>query len=260
MITAELVMSLGRDDFFQQFNRALGRILPVDHITLFSYDHDFIPRFIAGASRGERSITSRLGKLYETSLYYHHDPNLKWIGKRNKDKSIPLLQLLHAKDISNASYRKNIYEDNGLLDRLSLIDHDHQRWFVFNLYRDVESGYFSDDEVNIIQDQADLIAALVKRHLSFSPAIGWDIKTIPPIEKLENIVAGLGGNLSKREIEVCARAMQGLTREAISLDLSIKQPTVATFMSRAYAKLDISSLNELFALCLARTSQIIHGS
>ncbi len=255
-IEPELIMSLGRDDFFQHFSETLGKLLPVDHLTLFVFDNAFVPHFIAGTSRGKNSITSRLSQLYEKFFYYHHDPSLKWVGQNDKeDEGTPLLHQMHAKDIKDEAYRKNIYEDNSLLDRLSLIDHENHKWFILNFYRDVDSGNFTEKEVEIISADACLISALVKRHLSFSMPSEWEVKTIPPIEKLERLVSGLGDGLSKREIEVCARVMQGLTREGVSLDLGIKQPTVATFMKRAYAKLDISSLNELFALCLAEISK-----
>ncbi len=260
MITPELVLSLGREDFIEQLTKAIGAVLPIDHVSLFIFDHSFIPHYVAGVSCGKDTITTRLSALYENSFYYHHDPNLKWIEKTQPDNSdennIPLIQQMHAVDIKNESYRINIYDNNGLLDRLSLIDHDKQKWFILNLYRDVGHDYFNEKDIDNFRDAAVLMAAFVKQHLSFCPSLGWDIKTIPPIEKLERIVASLESGLSKREIEVCARVMQGLTREAVSLDLGIKLPTVATFMRRAYSKLNISSLNELFALCLAQTNVI----
>jgi len=255
-VTAKMVMSLGEDDFLPCLTRMTADILYADHVTLFVFDPDFVPHFIDGTSRGEGTITSKLGKMYETSFYYQHDPNLKWIGTGHRDKNIPLLQQLHACDIGNASYRKNIYEDNGLLDRLSLIDHEKRRWFILNFYRNVENDYFSKKDVGRLQRQAGVIAAFVKRHLSFSPVLEWDAETIPSIDRLESLVSGLGDILSKREIQVCARVMQGLTREAVSLDLGLKQPTIATFLRRAYAKLNISSLNELFALCLAQSGRV----
>lgn len=255
-VTPELVTSLGTDDFFKYFSRALGKLLPIDHVALFAFDNAFVPHFIIGDSRGEGAITSRISKLYEKKSYYHHDPSLKWVERNTKDdSSIPLLHQMHAEDIKDEAYRRNIYEDNALLDRLSLIDHDKQNWFILNFYRDVGNGFFSEQEVGLINKESCLIAAFVKRHLSLLPPIGWDDKTILPIEKLEELMAGLGGDLSKREMEVCARAMQGLTREAIALDLGVKPPTVATFMKRAYGKLSISSLNELFALCLGELSK-----
>ncbi|PCJ30939.1 MAG: hypothetical protein COA93_11675 [Alphaproteobacteria bacterium] len=254
MITPELILSLGKKDFFQCLSRTLGKMVYIDHVVLFAFDHEFIPRFVDGTSRNMGSITSKLSQLYEKSFYYYDDPNLKWIGRTDKQNNAPLIQQLLAADIVNAAYRKYIYEDHGLLERISIIDHEQQKWFVLNLYRDVETGCFNSKEMAHFQKQAPLISALIKRHLSLLPPIIWHMNTVPSIEKLEGLVAGLGQNLSKREIEVCARSLQGMTREAVSLDLGIKPPTVATFMSRAYAKLRISSLNELFSLCLARLS------
>jgi len=247
-------MSLGKEDFFYRLFHALGKMVYVDHVVLFAFDHEFVPRFVDGTSRDMSAITSKLSQLYEKSFYYHDDPNLKWVGRMDNNNTAPLLQQLHAADIVNESYRKHIYEDHGLLERISVIDHDKQNWFILNLYRDVESGYFSSKEIKRLQKQAPVISALIKRHLSILPPGIWDITAVPSIEKLEVLVAGLGHNLSKREIEVCARSLQGLTREAVSLDLGVKQPTVATFMRRAYSKLNISSLNELFSLCLAQLS------
>ncbi|MBL4802226.1 MAG: helix-turn-helix transcriptional regulator [Emcibacter sp.] len=257
-VTAEMVLSVGGDNFLPQLTGMTADILYSDHITLFVFDHDFVPHFIGGTSREDGAITSKLSHIYESSTYYEHDPNLKWVGQGDKGTNIPLLQQLHAKDISNTSYRKNIYEDNGLLDRLSLIDHEKSRWFILNFYRNVENEYFSEKDIGHLQQEATLIAAFVKRHMSFSSAFDWDAEAIPAIDRLEKLVVGLGNGLSKREVQVCARVMQGMTREAVSLDLGLKQPTIATFMRRAYAKLNISSLNELFSLCLAQSGRGSH--
>lgn len=252
---AELVMSIGKADFLQYFDRTLTAVVPVDHITLFISDPMLIPHFVAGVSRNESHITSRLSQLYEKYFYYCDDPNLKSIG-RGHDNNAPLLQQLYAKNIKNPSYRKNIYEDNNLIERLSLIDHDKEKYFILNLYREEKSGYFNQEEIDRLQRGAVLIGAFIKRHLSLLPLPNGMAGEIPPIVKLENLVIGLDQRLSRREIEVCARVMGGLTREAVSLDLGIKPSTVATLMRRAYQKLNISSLNELFALCLARQSQM----
>lgn len=78
-----------------------------------------------------------------------------------------------------------------------------------------------------------------------------DLSVRPDTAHLEQMIAGLHGGLSPREIQVCARALLGMTRRGIGLDLGVKTTTVNTLSRRAYQKLNISSLNELFALCLA---------
>ena len=54
--------------------------------------------------------------------------------------------------------------------------------------------------------------------------------------------------LSPREIEVCVRIMLGITSEGIGIDLGISRNTVLTYRKRAYARLNISSQNQLFRL------------
>ncbi len=55
------------------------------------------------------------------------------------------------------------------------------------------------------------------------------------------------GALTQREAEICASIALGYTTLGISLKLGISINTVATHRKRAYAKLGISSQNELFA-------------
>jgi DNA-binding CsgD family transcriptional regulator len=55
-------------------------------------------------------------------------------------------------------------------------------------------------------------------------------------------------------VQVCARALLGMTNAAIGLDLGVRAPTVATLRQRAYATLGICGLNELFGLCLAQAA------
>jgi DNA-binding CsgD family transcriptional regulator len=60
----------------------------------------------------------------------------------------------------------------------------------------------------------------------------------------------LPNRLAQREVEVCARALIGMSVEATALDLGIRPTSITTYRQRAYQKLGISSQNELFALVL----------
>ncbi len=56
--------------------------------------------------------------------------------------------------------------------------------------------------------------------------------------------------LSPRELQICEGIVLGKSSTAISLELGIAQSTVDTYRRRAYVKLNISSQNELFSLCI----------
>jgi DNA-binding CsgD family transcriptional regulator len=58
----------------------------------------------------------------------------------------------------------------------------------------------------------------------------------------------LDRGLTARELDVVVRALYGLTAEGTALDLDIKTSSVITYRKRAYERLGISSLNELFRM------------
>ena len=66
------------------------------------------------------------------------------------------------------------------------------------------------------------------------------------LDDLREIMALGPLKLTPREAEICASIIMGYSTEAISLNCSISINTVATHRKRAYAKLGISSQNELF--------------
>ena len=63
-------------------------------------------------------------------------------------------------------------------------------------------------------------------------------------DRLRQIDAGL----TKRELSVCALALAGTTIEGTALNLGLKNTSVITYRKRAYGKLGISSINEMFSL------------
>jgi DNA-binding CsgD family transcriptional regulator len=52
-------------------------------------------------------------------------------------------------------------------------------------------------------------------------------------------------NLSRREIDVCARFLYGMSSIGIELDLGIGEESVKTYRKRAYQRLGIGSPREL---------------
>jgi DNA-binding CsgD family transcriptional regulator len=75
---------------------------------------------------------------------------------------------------------------------------------------------------------------------------------LPGLARMADILQGCESTpmLSSREAAVCARIVTGYSNEAIALDLDLSFHSVRTYRRRAYAKLQVTSQNELFALIL----------
>jgi DNA-binding CsgD family transcriptional regulator len=247
---ANCIEAIGTSAFSDQLMVYSEDLVRADHLSLFAFDAELKPVLAEAATRGGSDTAVIVGKRYQDSLHFLHDPNTTHLRAAPALSNGPLLTRLKASEITDPAYRAEIYDHFGLLDRVSIMDGSEGQWRVLNLYRDRATGAFTKREIDRIAKNASLLSALVGKHLSLSRPIETTDQKSPPLPVLEQLIAALQGGLTEREVAVCARALSGMTGTGIALDLGVKEPTVATLRQRAYARLNISTLNELFALCL----------
>ena len=65
------------------------------------------------------------------------------------------------------------------------------------------------------------------------------------MSEIENTVATSSFGLPRRELEVCARILYGISSEGIALELGISEQTVITYRKRTYERLGIATSREL---------------
>lgn len=255
---AKLVQSLGEPGFPNLLLETLNERTRISHFTIIAFDHELVGHVMAAESIGS-PIAKAAQKIYEKGLHFRHDPNVQIISGHAGPVNHPLLFHLKVPEIENETYRGQIFEQFGLIERISMIEYFTGQWNAISFYRDRETGPFNARDVKQFDEMAELVVALVAKHFALLPPPPWRRDVRPAVEQLEQIVERLSSALTSRQIQVCARALVGLTNTAIGLDLGIQVPTVATLRKRAYAVLKISSLNELFALCLAQTVPQAHS-
>jgi DNA-binding CsgD family transcriptional regulator len=248
-----LIESLGTRTFTATLALAAEDLIRARHIALIAFDDRLVPSVVAAESLGRTATASAAGKMYERSYYYRHDPNVRALT--TADANHPLLLRLKARDIEDAEYRRDLYERFGLIDRLSLLHHAAGHWLAVNFYREQAGGEYSGEDVAALSASSMLLATLVGKHFSLLPPAPERTARRPSVDALEALVKTLDSRLTSRQVQVCARALLGMTNVAVGLDLGIQVPTVATLRKRAYSVLGISSLNELFALCLAQSTR-----
>ena len=248
----DLIRALGEPEFPRRLLDALNERVCIGHIAIIAFDSKLKGHSMAAESTGLRTLAQTAGQIYEAARFYRHDPSAALIAT-HPDQHRPLLFHLRPQDITDTEYRAQIYEKFHLIERVSMVEYFAGRWNTISLYRDAEAGPFSEEDLRRIKEFAEPMAALAAKHYALAPVPDWQRETHPSVEQLEDIVRGLDPALTPRQVQVCARALTGMTNTAIGLDLGVQVPTVATLRARAYAVLNISSLNELFALCLART-------
>jgi DNA-binding CsgD family transcriptional regulator len=249
-----VVRTLGEPGFERALLEALHAATGAAHLAIIAFDRRLLPQLIAAESHGGTTLARSAGRTYFGGLFYRHDPTRGALARQPAGGDAPLLLRLAARDITDRAWRQQIYERYGLEERLALLGLAGRRWLALNLYRDKADGAFSHVQVDGLREAAALLLELVARHYALRPPAAWRRATRPPVALLEQLLGRIDARLTRRQVQVCARALLGMTNVAIGLDLGVRAPTVATLRQRAYLTLGISGLNELFGLCLAQAA------
>jgi DNA-binding CsgD family transcriptional regulator len=246
----QLVASVGEASFPAQALAFVNSQLVADHLSLMVFEGALVPRFVAAASRSAAKTAIQAAEVYERSMFHRFDPNSERVRSGSEEDDVMLFTLA-ASDIRDARYRSGIYGRFGIVERASLIRRVLGRWLLLNVYRDKTSGRFEAAALQRLAAIAALLVACAGKHVALTSKLNMRRDRSTAMGAFTSMLEGLGAGLTSRERQVCAHALAGVTSAGIAVTLGVKESTVATLRRRAYAKLGISSLNSLFALCIA---------
>lgn len=247
-IFAPTVSALGGPTFADELISAIDRLLPVDHLCLMRFDSRSGPAVLESATLRGGEHVPEVQRAY-LGGYYRHDPSLRVLESGRFRDGIAI-ERLHRDSMGREAYGRHCYARVRLLERLTIAFHGDGRLHCLNLYRHDEAGDFVPEEVETVEALARFLAAIAGRH--GSAAHGWR----NPRDRFDRMAAfdarlrAVDDRLTRRERDVLARILVGMTSEGIALDLGIGLNSVLTYRKRAYGRLTITSQAELFSICL----------
>ncbi len=185
---------------------------------------------------GERSL-----------VHWNSEPTNRLMASLAPGQDLDLCIRLSGEEMTDSSYRRRCYDastwlgtGSKLIDRITIVRRRAGRLTKINIYRHIDEGPFEAGDVTRFSEWSDLLFTLVGNHFGTERSSVRRSKT-----RYVNALQRHAPCLSAREAEVCAEIVLGRTSEAIAQKLRISINTVLTHRRRAYARLRISSQNEL---------------
>jgi DNA-binding CsgD family transcriptional regulator len=123
--------------------------------------------------------------------------------------------------------------------------------FAFALMRTAHEGCFTEDELeNIHSVTGTCLSILAKHENILRNARRGDSSQalLGSVDQIESTLKTQIPALTKRETQVCARILRGISTPGIAIDLGVREDSVATYRKRAYQRLSIGSRFELIQL------------
>jgi DNA-binding CsgD family transcriptional regulator len=235
-----VVQAIGTDAYaragFDIFERSLG----ADHWALFHYLPDDSLICIATQSRMHKAAAAaNISKF--VGRCHSYDPSMQALRHAHP---VPTCFIkMEIGDIGDRQYRQ-CFEATHVRERLSLYSWSGAHLYQLSIFR---AHGFSSPELRRFTALAGLMLKIGMTHellRAQRPVLPRHLS----LDEIERLLLSLQNGLSKRESEVCARAVAGMSIEGTALDLNVKRTSVITYRRRAYEKLAISCQNELTAL------------
>ncbi|HMN81632.1 MAG TPA: helix-turn-helix transcriptional regulator [Burkholderiaceae bacterium] len=221
-----------------------------DHFAVFQVDAPAPCELVTGSFDGSPTAHQRV-RLYLQLRLWHKDPAMQR-ARAGLPAGVPMLIRVDPSAIDDEEVRETIWP--RIRDKMVVAGRIAGSAMSINLLREGNQRY-SAAEIAHLRDDAELLMSLIAKHVRLSgPATRRPPgRALGSLLFIEQMVQGSEA-LTRREAQVCARILHGLSTAGIALDLGIGEETVRTFRKLAYRKLGIGSQRELLDWYLGRWS------
>ncbi len=247
---AHLVDAIGGDAFGPALAHYLHGLCGADHFAAFRLGRDELREVAACCVQPEHTARDRVESYVKQGLW-KNDPAMTEAQRCVGGLSPTIIHI----DFSDRGYidlRPRVYPH--VRDRILLCGRATGGAYGLSVLRADPHSPFGDEGIRQLGESAAVLVAMLGKHAQMCqsrPNVAHALSKLPDIEAC--IVAKSA--LPRREAEVCARILYGLSSVGIALDLSVSEETVKTYRKRAYQRLNIGSERELLTWYLARWSR-----
>ncbi|CAM3612049.1 response regulator FixJ [Vibrio aerogenes CECT 7868] len=254
---ADLVNASGSANFPEALSYFVARQVHFDNLIIIVYHKDHTPQELYRESEDplvyEKMQTHYLSGAYMLDPFYH-------VVRSGIQTGIHSIFDLAPDQFKFTSYFNEYYDKTTLIDEFALFAPLGLETTLTACFgRDESRGTkFSKTELKHIRSFEKVLSALCTQHWKdYQPKEGKNISLPPVTERLRDAVFTQHDiSLSPRQAEVALHILQGHSSLSISLNLNISKETVKVFRKQLYAKCQISSQAELFALLMPVISSI----
>jgi DNA-binding CsgD family transcriptional regulator len=240
---ADAIAATGTDGFGTRLLSHLHEACGADHCAVFRLGRAAPSELVTGSHDGSGTAHTRVCAYLDRRLW-SEDPAMVYAHA----KLVPDELLLMRVDVANLGdpvAREVVWP--RIQDRLVVAGRSRSTAYSMSILREGRSR-FSTAELARLGASAGVLVAMLAKHADLvaqQDASG----VLGSLEAIETCLSELSA-LRRREVEVCARILHGLSTPGIALDLGVGTETVKTFRKLAYRRLGIGSERELLSFYL----------
>ena len=257
-LIAECIDSIGDEQFHKSLVIALKTLADFDNSVVFAYYKEEKPLCLGHNFSAKKRVVFVDDYLKGPYLL---DPFFKACG-RHIDSGLYRLRDIAPDRFYQSEYYRSYYVRTGLSEEICYIFYlQGGAAVVISLMRSEDHSRFSAREFRILDKVAPIVASMARRHWQgHSKSLYTETESMEEKEDhslIEKAVSELfGQRITPRETQVVAQVLEGHSSDSTAKNLGISVGTVRIHRRNIYAKLQISSQQELFSIFFKKITTV----
>lgn len=240
-----LILSIGEADFGGHLLAVLHTLSGAEHAAAFHLNlkKNVLTKIMAASLDGS-DTAYRQASLYLESGLWKNDPMLNEAKDRLSTANSAVVRT-DIGSLSDDQLRETVYRRANIQERLLFCARSGDDILELSILRSSEVGPFQDKHAEQVRSISGTIFALLAKHVD----ITWNQPNVSValtrLEEIEMCISEQYPQMPRREAEVCARIIYGVSSLGIALDIGVSVETGMTYRKRAYHRLGIATQREL---------------
>lgn len=238
---SNLLASLGGASFEGELSRLVTDMLGSNEMHIFRMPADQ-PAMVASISSDGTRAAERVSATYIRNRVWQYDPAMRSIAA-HVAPAPSIFRLNTGEPGSNEL--KSYYDAVDMCERVMVVGRGPDERMCLAVTKRGKTGRFGPEQEHRVGLLGELAFPLLMRHYLVAAEKRGLSQALTSLPLIERCLSLSGGVFPKREAEVAARIIYGLSSEGISLDLGIGIETVICYRRRFYQRFRISCFREL---------------
>jgi len=237
---ADVVEAVGSAHFGKALLNYLRTLCGADHCAVFLLEKDSVSEIATGSWDGSETA-HRQALLYATQQHWRNDPMICDARQRVQQGRASIVRF-KIEELLNNELRHLIYPK--VRERVVICGRRADAIYGLSILRTEGQAVFADEALAHLSGVAETLLALIVKHTAVRLRTPRPEQALASLEEIESCMVAMT-DFPRRELEVCARIVYGMSAAGIAIDLGIKPESIKTYRSRGYRRLVIGCEREL---------------
>lgn len=238
-----IIDSMGHESFSRELMDFLNKAYGAEHCTLFRLSNQK-PSEIFAASLDGTDTAHQQFALFVSRAYWRNDEGIA-AALQACSGAARGMSRIDVQAMPLGDYRSRLYGRTHIRERVLLWETTGDSTIGLSILRPEERGLATDGEIADLGNMSPMLMTIASKHAEMAASRSRFSLALTSLTEIENTMNHAQVQLPKREAQVCARIVFGISTAGIALDLGVGEETVMTYRKRAYQRLSIGSQREL---------------